>query len=166
MKTFKQLTLFQQRIVCHQLPKSFDHIKVENSEQQCKHKKNRIIQEMKRQMLNVELEQYESKLQDYEHLYQNELTAFERQLFETNNSRQIHERHEMINCIKTYLHHQTKKWIRHIRYSESCLRIKLLRHPHSRSKQENVHVYPQIIIDTTSKVSLNQNQLNYLSYNG
>ena len=56
--------------------------------------------------------------------------------------------------------------MRHIRYSESCFRINLLRHPRARSKQTKVHVYPQIIIDTTSKVSLNQNQLNYLSYNG
>ena len=121
---------------------------------------------MKRQMLNVELEQYERKLQDHEHLYQQELVAFELQFHETNKNRQVHELNEMIKCIKTYLHHQTKKWMRHIRYSESCLRIKLLRHHHTQSKQDHVHVYPQIIIDTTSKVSLNRNQLNYLSYNG
>ena len=166
MKIFKQLTMFQQRIVCHRLPKSFDCITVENIEQQCKHKQNKIIQEMKRQMLNVELEQYERKLQDYEHLYQRELAAFERHLFETNSGRPIHDINEMISYIKTYLHHQTNKWMRHIRYSESCLRIKLLRHSRARSKQDDVHVYPQIIIDTASKVPLNQNQLNYLSYNG
>jgi len=172
LKIFHDLTRFEQRILCHKLPKSFDCIKVEYNEQQSKNKRNKMIQEFKRQMLNVKIEQYEIKIQDYEHLYQQELSAFELQLLQRECSRrQNNEMNMIINCIKAYLNHQTNKSIRRIRYQESCFRIKLLRDHRYRgqhyplSEQESVHVYPQIIIDG-SKVLLNRIQLDYLSYNG
>ena len=70
--------MFEQRVLCHRLPKSFDCIKAENDDdQQCTNKRNKIIQDLKRQMLNVKLQQYERKIQEYEHVYQQELTTFE-----------------------------------------------------------------------------------------
>ena len=62
--------MFEQRILCHKLPKSFDCIKIDNDQEQCVNKRNKIIQVLKRRMLNVELERYENKIQHYEHLYQ------------------------------------------------------------------------------------------------
>lgn len=169
MKIFKNLTKFKQRILCHRLPKSFDCIKTENDTQQCKNKRNKIIQEFKRQMLNVEIEKYESKIQEYECLYQRELTAFEHQLLHTNYNHQKDERNNIINCVKTYLNHQTNKWMRTIRFQEACLHRKFLRHRrryhHSLLQHNVVHVYPQVIVDA-SKVLLNPIQLDYLSRNG
>ena len=70
LKVFEELTMFKQRILCHKLPKSFNVIKIKIDEEQCSNKHNKIIQELKRQMLSIELEQYERKIQHYEHLYQ------------------------------------------------------------------------------------------------
>ena len=77
LKLFDDLTMFEQRILCHKLPKSFDFVKIEIDEEQCVNKRNKIIQELKRRMFNVELEQYEIKIQHYEHLYQQDLTTLQ-----------------------------------------------------------------------------------------
>jgi hypothetical protein len=70
LKVFEDLTMFEQRILCHKLSESFNVIKIKIDEEQCSNKHNKIIQELKRRMLNVELEQYERKIQHYEHMYQ------------------------------------------------------------------------------------------------
>ena len=57
--------MFEQRILCHRLPKSFDDIKIEVEEEHCEKKRNKIIQELKRRILNEELEKYENKIQYY-----------------------------------------------------------------------------------------------------
>ena len=63
--------------------------------------------------------------------------------------------------IKTYLYHHIKLLLLHIRYKESCLRVKLIhqqRHHHYKRLRstETIDVYPQIIVDV-SNVSLNSN---------
>ncbi len=167
MKIFQDLTIFEQRILCHKLPKSFDRIKINNDEEQCVSKRNKILQDLKPRMLNVELEQYEIKIQHYEYLYEQELSAFKSEIFRTNSSYQMFQSDMLMNVVKTYLYHHTNIWIRQIRYKESCLHIKLLRHHrrHSLSTQTIIDVYPQVIVDV-AKVSLNRNQLDYLSHNG
>ena len=62
-----------------------------------------------------------------------------------------------------------KSSIRQIRYKESCLHVKLIRH-HRRRRQSLatnriIDVYPQIIVDVP-KISLNRIQLEYLSHTG
>ena len=116
-------------------------------------------------MLNGQLGKYESKMQEYECLYQRELTAFEHELLHTNYNHQNNERNNIINCVKTYLNHQTNKWIRTIRFQKACLHQKFSRHHHSSLQHETVHVYPQVIVDA-SKVLLNPVQFDYLSHNG
>ncbi|CAF1462144.1 unnamed protein product [Didymodactylos carnosus] len=37
---FENLTMFEQRILCHKLPKSFDYIKVDTNQEQCVNKRN------------------------------------------------------------------------------------------------------------------------------
>ncbi len=61
--------MFEQRMLCHELPSSFNSIAINNNEGQCVNKRNKMVQDFKRQMLNAELEQYELKIQHYEHLY-------------------------------------------------------------------------------------------------
>jgi hypothetical protein len=57
--------MFEQRILCHRLPKSLDDIKVDVEQEHCGKKRNKIIQELKRRILNEQLEKYENKIQYY-----------------------------------------------------------------------------------------------------
>jgi hypothetical protein len=167
LKIFQDLTMFEQRILCHKLPNSFDCIKVDNNEKLCVNKRNKIIQDFKRRMLNVELEQYEVKTQHYEYLYEQELVAFKSETFKTNSSYQMHKLDMLMYTVKTYLYHRTNILIRQIRYKESRLHAKLLRHDHRQSlvRKKIIDVYPQIIVDVP-RVSLNRIQLDYLSRTG
>ena len=99
-------------------------------------------------------------------MYQRELATFEFRLSQANDNRQTDEMNKVMTCVKTYLNHKTKAWIRHIRYEESLLHSRLLCLCHRGSlKDETTHVYPQVIIDS-SKISLSRIQLDYLSCNG
>jgi hypothetical protein len=62
--------MFEQRILCHELTSSFNSITINNNEEQCVIKRNKMLQDLKHQMLNVELEQNELKIQHYEHLHE------------------------------------------------------------------------------------------------
>ncbi len=160
--------MFEQRILCHELPSSFNSITIINNEEHCVIKRNKMVQDLKRQMLNVKLEQYELKIQHYEHLYEQELATFESEIYETESSYQICHLNELMHFVKIYVYHHTKLLLNQIRYKESCFRAKLLRHHRrhkSRSASKTIDVYPQIIVDVP-KVKLNQSQLDYLSRTG
>jgi len=114
------------------------------------------------------MEQYENKIQHYEQLYQQELTAFKSQLVQTSSSEQKDHIDMIMILLNKYLNHHTKRWIHQIRFKESCLHTKLVRHYRrhvSQSTNKIIDVYPQIIVDVP-KVSLNPIQLDYLSRNG
>ncbi len=144
------------------------NINDDDEEEQCVNKRNKMIQDLKRQMLNAELEQYELKIQHYEHLYEQELAIFQSEIHKTESSHQIGHLNELMYCVKIYINHHTTLFLLQIRYKESCFHVKLLRHYRnyqSRSPNKTIDVYPQIIVDV-SNVSLNQNQLDYLSRTG
>jgi hypothetical protein len=69
-----------------------------------------------------------------------------------------------MHFIKIYVYYHTKLLLRQIRYKESCFHVKLLRH-HSFTLSNTADVYPRIIVDVP-KVSLNRNELDYLSRTG
>jgi hypothetical protein len=167
LKIFEDLTMFEQRILCHKLPNSFNNIEIQNNEEQCVNKRHKIIQDLKRQMLHDELEQYEINIQQYEHLYEQELTKFKSETSKINSSYQMRHFDMLIHCVKTYVHHHTNMLIREIRYKESCCHVKLLRHYRRQSlrRKKIIDVYPQIIVDVP-KISLNPIQLDYLSRTG
>ncbi len=161
--------MFEQRILCHELPSSFNSITIYNNEEQCVIKRNKMVQDLKRQMLNVELEQYELKIQHYEHRYEQELATFQSEVYKTESSYQICRLNELMHFVQIYVYQHTKLLIRQIRYKESCFHAKLLRH-HRRRRQslasrKAIDVYPRIIVDIP-KVSLNRTQLDYLSLTG
>ena len=93
-------------------------------------------------MLHVELEKYEIKIQHYENLYEQEIGAFQTEIFKINSSYQMCHFNELIYLVKTYI-----------------------RRRRSLTTKKTIDVYPQIIIDIP-KVSLSRNQLDYLSRNG
>lgn len=158
--------MFQQRIFSRRLPKSFESITVKHEPGQSAHDVNKTLQELKRNMLDIELNRFETKLQECEQLYQRKLNAFELKLPKIIDNDQKHLVNTIMAHTKTYLEHITKAWIRRIRYEESLLRTKLLRDRRNRPlKNEITHVYPQVIIDS-STLSLSHRQLDYLSSNG
>jgi len=161
LKIFEDLTMFEQRILCHKLPNSFNFLTINNNEKQSVNKRKKMIQDLKRQMLNTELERYE-------HLYEQELATFQSEIYKTESSYQIWQLNELMYFVKIYVYHHTKLWLRQLRYKESCFRVKLLRHHRHHQSHlpcNTIDVYPQIIVDLP-KVSLNQNQLDYLSRTG
>lgn len=169
MKVFEDMTMFEQRIVCRRLPVAF-HRKTADLEQRARsnrHKK--MVQELKRVMLNVELEDYEIAIQDYEQSYQDELLKLEQQI--RNPSTDEHKRHTdiLLYFLHSYLQQLTDRLLRRVRFKESCLRVSLRRHhrrqQQSSSGEQRIDVYPQTIVDV-SKVALNQVQFDYLSQNG
>jgi hypothetical protein len=121
-----------------------------------------MVQDLKRQMLNTELERYE-------HLYEQELATFQSEIHKTESSYQISQLSELMYFVKIYVYHHTKLLLRQIRYKESCFHVKLVRHHlhrhHSFALSNTADVYPQIIVDVP-KVSLNRNELDYLSRTG
>jgi hypothetical protein len=168
LKIFEDLTMFEQRILCHQLPNSFNSIIIKNTEEQCVNKRTKMIQDLKRQMLNATLEQYELKIQHYEDLYEQELAKFQSGIYRTESVYQIDHLNELMHFVKIYVYHHTKLLLRQIRYKESCFRVNLLRR-HRRHQSplasKTIDVYPQLIVDVP-KVKFNQNQLDYLSRTG
>jgi hypothetical protein len=169
LKIFEDLAMFEQRIICHELPNSFNSTTINNNnEEQCANKCNKIVQDYKRQMLNVELEQYELKIQHYEHLYEQELATFQSEICKTNSFYQMSELNMLMHSVTIYVYHHIKLWIREVRYKESAFRVKLLRHHRRRQSlipSKTIDVYPQIIVDVP-KVPLNQTELDYLSQKG
>jgi hypothetical protein len=74
-----------------------------------------------------------------------------------------------MHFVKIYVYHHTKLLLRQIRYKESCFHVKLLcyhrRRHHAFILSNTADVYPRIIVDVP-KVSLNRNELDYLSRTG
>ena len=171
LKVFEDLTMFEQQILCHKIPKTFDVLPIKTEDGFNSNQQNKIMQEFKRRKLNVELEQYELKIQQYEQLYQKDLIELRSQLLTTNTVTNIHQLDTLMRHITLYLNHYTNKFIHEIRFRESQFHIKLIRHRHrhrhrnTSTKQKLIDVYPQTIVDVPN-ISLNSNQLDYLSRNG
>jgi len=159
--------MFEQRILCHKLPKSFDAIEPILVQEQCESKSKKLIQESKRQMLHAQMENYENRIQYYEDLYQQDLNKLQLQILNPNPVVDRCQIDILMYCVQLYFNHYTNRLIRQIRYKESCLHAKLLRHSrrHLLTSKAKDYVYPQILVDVP-KPSLNQIQLDYLSRNG
>ena len=168
LKVFEDMTMFEQRILCHKLPNSFSFITSNNNEESHVDGRHKMIQDFKRRMLNTELGRYEVEIEQYEYQIEQELSTFESETSKTNSSYQISHVNELVHYVKTYLYHHTNLLIRQIRYKEACLHVKLIRHQRryqSVKTRKLIDVYPQIIVDIP-KVSLNSIQLEYLSHTG
>ena len=112
LEVFEDLTMFEQQILCHELPSSFNSITINNNEEQCVNKCNKMVQDLKRQMLNTELERYE-------HLYEQELATFQSEMYKTESSYQICHLKKLMHFVKIYVYHHTKLLLRQIYYKES-----------------------------------------------
>ena len=104
MKILENLTMFEQQILYRTLPNSFNGIQLRNDEEQCINKRHKIIQDLKRQILNIELEEYEMTIQHYDYLYEQELTAFELETSKINLPYQWCHFDMLIYLVKTYIY--------------------------------------------------------------
>ena len=161
--------MFEQRIVCQQLPNSFYESNPSIDAKQNINKCKKTVQEFKCRMLNSELEQFEIKIQQYEDLYQEQLNAFQLEMVHNTNSHQLCQVEMLQRLLQTYLYYHTSKFLRHIRWKESNYHVKLVqcyyRQLSSTRKTNTIDVYPQFIVDV-EKISLNRIQLDYLPHNG
>ncbi len=164
--------MFEQDILCHKLPTSLNNIQVDMDEEVTTNKQCKIIQDIKRRRLHHDLERYETTIQHYEHLYEQEFNLLKTELDKSQCPQQMYRIDMIIHTITSYIYQHTKQIIRYIRYKESCRRVILARQQHrhySRSQisttDKTLDVYPQIILDV-SKVPLNRLQLDYLSHTG
>ncbi|CAF2134403.1 unnamed protein product [Rotaria magnacalcarata] len=166
-KIFEDLTIFEQRILCHTLPKTFDDIPIVTYPNLFENEANKIMQELKRPKLNDQLKNFELKPQHYENLYKTKINIFESKLIDISLNLQHIQVDTLITLPNCYLSHYTDRLIRQIRYKEACVYVKLVRkhRRHLLSKQQIVDMYPQIIVDVP-KLSLNRLQLDYLSKSG
>ena len=154
MRSFESFTAFQQRILCHRLPKSFDVIPRHDINQLPKQ-----WQESKRRLLTVEFEKYETELRGHGRAYELEWTR-------ARLSAHRDEGEIVLQCIQDYLAQYTNRQIRAIRFQESRLHTKLSRRRSpSTAATAPIDVYPRVIIDT-GKILLNRAQLDYLSHHG
>ena len=80
--------MFEQRILCHQLPDFFNSITACNHEERRTNKHTKAVQDLKRQMLSVKLQQYETNIQRYEHLYQQKLETLQSDIHKNKSSYQ------------------------------------------------------------------------------
>jgi hypothetical protein len=162
------MTMFEQQILCHKLPNSFNNITLRYDEESNSNVRNKIMQDFKRRMLKIKLGQYEAEIQHYESLYEKELTIFETEIHKNNSFYQISHVNELMHYLKTYLYYHTKLLLSHIRYKESRFHVKFLRKQRRHRyliSTKAIGVYPQIIVDVPN-VSLNSNQLDFLSRTG
>ena len=73
------------------------------------------MQDVKRQMLNMQLEAYELEIQHYEHLYEQELLTFKSEIYKTKSFHQMSNLEILMHFANTYAYHHTNKVIRQIR---------------------------------------------------
>ena len=121
-QVLEELFMLEQRVLCQFLPKSFDHITLDNLnltmnagdiELPVKQKTKRL-QQLKRTMLNHLIQTYETTIVDYEHQYRQEMVKLEQNSL----SDQHVNGSSLIDSIKTYLINRT-----HQIKSESSLQM-------------------------------------------
>lgn len=162
--------MFEQRILCHALPNSFNSTPSKKDETSCTNQQtDKSVQDLKRQALHRKLEQYELRIHQCAKLYDQAFARFQSETCNTFSSHHFGSFTELMHCVKNYVHQHTKLFLRRIRYTESSFHVKLLRQhsAHCRSTRMNktVDVYPRIIVDVPH-VALNARQLDYLSRAG
>ena len=159
LKVFENLTLFEQNILCHQLPHFLPSTDVQHTESE-------------RQHLQHKLARYETDIQLYEQMYENAFRTLELEISRLNASYPDKRFHAVIYAIKNYIYQHSKCIISYIRHAESC-RLVTLKHRYRRqcrnpklcSTKVAFNVYPQIISDV-AKSPLNHYQLDFLSQIG
>ena len=157
------MTMFEVRVLCRQLPKSFNDFEDDTtviSFGNCRSMLTMNVEQEKRhhdrQCLAKTLEMYELQIEENEKFFQKEWLR----LFESddilNHEESVHQLENFKNCLSSYLEHRIDTGLRKIRYKETIFRRKLnhprRRHssqvsPSSLSRNTAMNVYPEAIVE-------------------
>ncbi|CAF1535325.1 unnamed protein product [Adineta ricciae] len=168
LKVFDEQTMLEQQILCHQLPESLDSILPNLDMKKLSQKHCKMVQELKRFTLNLELQRYEEDIHRYEQLYQEEFNKLQEQIQNPTSSDYKHQIDILMYSVESYLNNYKHRLLRQIRHREACFHTNLIRQRRRRQsfmRENNIQVHPQIIVDVP-KVALNDGQLQFLSQNG
>ncbi|CAF1538327.1 unnamed protein product, partial [Adineta ricciae] len=86
LKVFEEQTMPEQQILCHRLPESLDSILPNLDAKKLSKKHCKMVQELKRFTLNLELQRYEEDIHHYEQLYQEEFNKLQQQILNSTSS--------------------------------------------------------------------------------
>ncbi|CAF4187077.1 unnamed protein product, partial [Adineta steineri] len=172
--TFEEMTKLEVRILCRILPKSINeldrlipanhlsstntNLPNNNSVYELIKNQQKMIREYKRQLLAKNFEEYESTIEEIEFQFQKELFQLESELsYNIDDNEQINTNtNHLVNVINNYLHCQTTRQMRALRYNETIFRYKLLHPSHPRSSKSNykntISIYPEAIIELFEQI--------------
>lgn len=164
---FDEMNRLELRILCRILPKSINdldrlipmHRSNDESFYDMMKKHQKSIRDLKRQLLFEQLSQYESRIEENEFLYQQELFNLELEL--SNEMKQ-----DLWIQLNNYLHCQSMNQMRSIRFNETIIRHRLLHPKHRRStttRNNNlISIYPEAIVEIYEEL-FNKKELDFLS---
>ncbi|CAF1255732.1 unnamed protein product [Adineta ricciae] len=168
IETWKEFLMFETRILCKCLPQNFDELErfiapniyspaINNSTAiQFKNQRYKIIQEAKRQWLNVFLNVYELKIREYQEQYEYQLTKLQTQLLRSAGSL-------IYNHIQEYISYQTEKLKKDVYKGMFIFRRKVRqRHLRSYAAKNSIGVSPESYLDLISN-PFNPREWNHLS---
>jgi hypothetical protein len=147
MKIWEELLMLEMRVLFNFLPLNFNQLEnfivplsyssiiKDQKAIQFNNKQYKIIQEGKRNWLNIFLNAYEIKLQEYERKYHNEFLQFEKYLL-LNNTTTI-DGSPILHKIKEYMTYQTNRLKLDTCNKMSSFRIKLLQNRQRSSTAKN-----------------------------
>jgi Fe2+ transport system protein B len=169
IQVYEELSKLEQRILCKFLPKSFDHVTIDDLNLTEKDgymelplkEKQKKLQQLKRTMLDHLIQAYENKIVDYEYRYQQELIQLEKNISHNNRSDGI----SLVDSIKKYLTHRKNQFKRENLSKMAFFRTTLFRRRrryYSSTRKKNIiGVWPQAIVDVSS-LPLNNAEWSYI----
>ena len=159
ISVWKELLMFETRIHCQFLPKQFDdlehyltsniHLTMTDSPDMIEftNQRYKIVQEAKRQWLNITLNVYENQIREYQETYQSQLMQLKAQLLNST----IRNSSSAYNDIQDYLNYQREKLRNNVYKELFAYRKKLLRDgQRSSTVQHSIGVSPEPYLDLIS----------------
>ncbi|CAF1449633.1 unnamed protein product [Adineta ricciae] len=142
--------MLEQQILCHRLPESLDSIVPNLDVKKLSKKHCKMVQELKRLTLNLELQRFEEDIHRYEQLYQEEFNKFQQQILNPTSSDYKHQIDILMYSVESYLNNYKGRLLRQIRHREACFHTNLIRQRRRRQSlmtDNNIQVHPQITVD-------------------
>jgi hypothetical protein len=172
LQFFEKLLMLEQRIRCNFLPRAFDQFERsiapdiywpvidDGTAVDFTMKRHKIIQEAKRELVNIHVDAYEARIRHYERRYQAVLNDFNVTIATSLNGHEC----DSLDSIVTYMNHRTDRMKNEIYCKVTRCRRNLARSRQraSSSRKNVVGVCPEVIVDV-NHVPLSAGELKYLS---
>ncbi|CAF1506248.1 unnamed protein product, partial [Rotaria sordida] len=175
LQVYEDMIMLKERILHRFLPPNFDQIEeyiapndyysppiTDHSLVEIKTKRRKILQHVKRTLINIYMCAYETKIDEYEQEYQQILNEIELK-YSNNTSIVIINGLTLFDAIKAYMLHRTNFIQQEIYYKIAYFRqIIAQRRQRSSTAKKTIGVSPQVTIDVLHHI-FNDDELTYLS---